>query len=48
MNSFETAPEAKKLSLKPVLDFGKKVLPIVCPNPNVSITLPPKITIGCR
>ncbi len=49
MNSFETAPDAKKLRIKPILDFGKKVLPIVCPNPNVSITaLPPKITIGCR
>lgn len=35
-------------SLKPVVDFGKKVLPVLCPNPNVSITLPPKITFGCR
>lgn len=35
--------------LKPLLDLGKKVLPVLCPNPNVSITaLPPKITFGCR
>lgn len=38
-----------KLQLKPIVDFSKKVLPIVCPNPNVSFSAPPpKITIGCR
>lgn len=30
--------------IRPVIDIAKKV----CPNPNVSITLPPKITFGCR
>ena len=35
--------------LKPVLDLAKKILPVLCPNPNVSITaLPPKLTLGCR
>ena len=31
-----------------LLDLGKKVLPAICPNPNVSISLPPRITFGCR
>jgi hypothetical protein len=47
---FET-PDAKKLklpSLRPVIDVAKKVLPVVCPNPNVTIALPGKITFGCR
>lgn len=35
-------------NLRPVVDLAKKVLPAVCPNPNVSISLPPKITFGCR
>lgn len=34
--------------IKPVVDLARKVLPVVCPNPNVSISLPPKITFGCR
>jgi hypothetical protein len=39
----------KRPSLKPVVDLGKKVLPVLCPNPNISITaLPPKLTFGCR
>jgi hypothetical protein len=33
---------------KIIVDLAKKVLPAVCPNPNVSLTLPPKITFGCR
>lgn len=44
--------EAKRLrlpSLKPVVSLAKQVLPVVCPNPNITITaLPPKITLGCR
>ena len=35
-------------NLRPVADLAKKVLPVVCPNPNISISLPPKITFGCR
>lgn len=49
-NSFETsAPDAKRI-LRPAINLAKKVLPVICPNPNVSITaLPmPKITLGCR
>lgn len=34
--------------IKPVVDLAKKVLPVLCPNPNISLTLPPKITFGCR
>lgn len=34
--------------LKPIINVGKKLLPIICPNPNVSLTLPPKITFSCR
>lgn len=34
--------------IKPVVDLAKKVLPVLCPNPNVSLSLPPKITFGCR
>lgn len=36
----------RRPSLKPVLDIAKKV----CPNPNASLTLsvPPKLTFGCR
>lgn len=34
--------------VKPVLDLVKRVLPVLCPNPNVSITFPPKLTFGCR
>ena len=38
-----------KPAIRPVVDLAKKVLPVVCPNPNVSISaLPPKITFGCR
>lgn len=51
MNSFETtAPDAKRVNLRPVIDIAKKVLPVVCPNPNITITaLPmPKVTFGCR
>jgi hypothetical protein len=31
--------------IKSVVDLAIKAL---CPNPNVSITLPPKITFSCR
>lgn len=49
MNSFETpTPDAKRINFRPAIDLAKKVLPVVCPNPNVSITLPPKITFSCR
>ena len=49
MNSFETLPDAKRINIKPVLDLAKKVLPVVCPNPNITISaLPPKVTFGCR
>jgi hypothetical protein len=34
--------------IKPVVDLARRVLPALCPNPNVSISLPPKITFGCR
>lgn len=34
--------------LKPIVNFAKKLLPVICPNPNVSLTLPPKITFSCR
>ncbi len=35
--------------IKPVVDLAKRVLPALCPNPNVSISpLPPRITFGCR
>ena len=34
--------------IKPIVDLAKRILPALCPNPNVSITLPPKITFGCR
>lgn len=37
-----------KPPIKPVVDLAKRVLPVLCPNPNVSLTLPPKITFGCR
>ncbi len=48
-NSFET-PDAKRVNLRPAINLVKKVLPVICPNPNVSITaLPmPKVTFGCR
>jgi hypothetical protein len=49
MNSFETLPDAKRINLKPAIDLAKKVLPVVCPNPNITISaLPPKVTFGCR
>lgn len=32
------------LNLKPVVAIAKKV----CPNPTVSVSLPPKLTFGCR
>ena len=36
-------------NLRPIVNTAKKVLPVLCPNPNVSISaLPPKITFGCR
>lgn len=35
-------------TLKPVIDVAKKVLPVLCPNPNVSVSLPPKITFSCN
>ena len=34
--------------IKSVLDFGKKVVPILCPKPSISLTLPPKITLSCH
>lgn len=34
--------------LKPIISTAKKVLPIVCPNPNITLTLPNKLTFGCR
>ena len=34
--------------IKPLIGLAKKVLPVICPNPNVSVSLPPKITFGCR
>jgi hypothetical protein len=47
--SFATADADAKLRLKPVVDLAKKVLPVVCPNPNITISaLPPKISLGCR
>lgn len=47
MNSFET-PDAKRI-LRPAINLVKKVLPVVCPNPNITITaLPPMVTLGCR
>ena len=30
--------------IKPLVDLAKRF----CPNPNVSISLPPKLTFGCR
>ncbi len=34
--------------IKPVVDLAKRAISTLCPNPNVSISLPPKITFGCR
>lgn len=34
--------------VKTAVGLARKVLPIVCPNPNVSVSMPPKITFGCR
>lgn len=34
--------------IKPVVDFVKTVLPALCPNPRVSVSLPPKIDFTCR
>lgn len=34
--------------IKSILDFGKKALPLVCPNPSISFSLPPKITLTCH
>ena len=34
--------------VKTIIAIGKKVLPSICPNPNVSISFPPKISFGCR
>lgn len=34
---------------KVLLDQLKnKVLPTICPNPNISVSLPPKITFSCH
>ena len=45
---FETDAKLKLPSLRPVADLAKKVLPVICPNPNVTISLPGKVTFGCR
>jgi hypothetical protein len=34
--------------IKSILDFGKKVVPILCPKPSISLALPPKITFSCH
>lgn len=45
---FET-PDEKKLSVKPIIGIAKQIIPLVCPNPNISISLPNKsITFGCK
>jgi hypothetical protein len=49
MDSFETLPDAKRINLKPVVAVAKQLLPVICPNPNITISaLPPKVTFGCR
>ena len=34
--------------IKTVLDFGKKIIPILCPKPSISLALPQKITFSCH
>lgn len=34
--------------IKSIVNLGKKILPVVCPNPSVSLTLPPKLTFSCN
>lgn len=34
--------------IKSIIDLGKKILPLICPRPNVSLSLPPKITFSCN
>lgn len=34
-------------TLKPIRTL-KPIVKAICPNPNVSISLPPRITFGCR
>ena len=36
------------LKIPSPLGLARKVLPVVCPNPSVSVSLPPKITFSCR
>jgi len=44
---FSAHTEAK-LKLRPILTTIGKVATAVCPNPNITLTLPNKITVGCR
>lgn len=36
--------------VKPIVDLAKRVVPVICPNPNITATLLPRpqITFGCR
>jgi hypothetical protein len=34
--------------VKSIINLGQKILPLICPNPNVSITFPPRLTFNCR
>lgn len=45
---FSSEADAKKLKLNKVLPVAKKIVGAVCPNPNITLTLPNKITLGCR
>ena len=44
---FSAHTEAK-LKLRPILTTIGKLETTVCPNPNITLTLPNKITVGCR
>jgi len=34
--------------IKGIINLGKKILPILCPNPNLSFTLLQKLTFKCN
>ena len=43
-----TEPDEKGV-IKPVIRLAKTVAPILCPNPNISVSFPNKsITFGCK
>jgi len=44
---FSAYADPKKLRL-PSLNKVVGVAKVLCPNPNITLTFPPKITIGCR